>query len=361
MKLAEQVTFGGSGLNRAAHLRADSRALEAMLDHPDASAVVLWRGKPLVLKEGGLELVPVRHPVLKAGYDKVFEAPVFLGLDESDAPVFVSDVSGWEPDQVDTAALGLFLDPSEQNHPDLPDDSVFVELRRLMTRLNPRDAELAATAKALVGWHQSHGFCARCGAPSQIVQAGWQRSCAACGAHHFPRTDPVVIMLITHGNSVLMGRSPGWPEGMYSLLAGFGGPGGAVEAAVRREVFEEASEAISVNMKTLCFDAEESLLNLTENTQPALLTVSIATLRALNSIRPMEIMVGAGHSVGEYAALVASKTISSIFSRETDTDGAVGAGGTAATTLSTMVSISRAQLPLFPRTDIVNTAPCPAK
>ena len=171
MKLAEQVTFGGSGLNRAAHLRADSQALEAMLDHPDASAVVLWRGKPLVLKEGGLELVPVRHPVLKAGYDKVFEAPVFLGLDESDAPVFVSDVSGWEPDQVDTAALGLFLDPSEQNHPDLPDDSVFVELRRLMTRLNPRDAELAATAKALVGWHQSHGFCARFGVPSQIVPA----------------------------------------------------------------------------------------------------------------------------------------------------------------------------------------------
>jgi NAD+ diphosphatase len=70
--------------------------------------------------------------------------------------------------------------------------------------------------------------------------AGWQRDCPACGGHHFPRTDPVVIMLITHGNDVLLGRSPGWPEGMYSLLAGFIEPGETIEAAVRREVFEEA-------------------------------------------------------------------------------------------------------------------------
>jgi NAD+ diphosphatase len=69
---------------------------------------------------------------------------------------------------------------------------------------------------------------------------GWQRNCPACGAHHFPRTDPVVIMLVTRVNAVLMGRSPGWPEGMYSLLAGFVEPGETLEAAVRREVFEEA-------------------------------------------------------------------------------------------------------------------------
>ncbi|MEO0917723.1 MAG: NAD(+) diphosphatase, partial [Pseudomonadota bacterium] len=74
---------------------------------------------------------------------------------------------------------------------------------------------------------------------SMMAMAGWQRDCPACGHHHFPRTDPVVIMLITHGNAVLVGRSPGWPEGMYSLLAGFVEPGETVEAAVRREVFEE--------------------------------------------------------------------------------------------------------------------------
>ena len=74
--------------------------------------------------------------------------------------------------------------------------------------------------------------------------SGWQRSCPDCGGQHFPRTDPVVIMLITRGNSVLMGRSPGWPEGMYSLLAGFVEPGETIEAAVRREVFEEAGIAV---------------------------------------------------------------------------------------------------------------------
>jgi NAD+ diphosphatase len=97
-----------------------------------------------------------------------------------------------------------------------------------------------ATGRALLEWHRSHGFCAKCGAASQSAGAGWQRTCPACGRHHFPRTDPVVIMLITNGNSVLVGRSPGWPDKMYSLLAGFVEPGETIEAAVRRETFEEA-------------------------------------------------------------------------------------------------------------------------
>jgi NAD+ diphosphatase len=74
-----------------------------------------------------------------------------------------------------------------------------------------------------------------------MAEAGWQRHCPACGAHHFPRTDPVVIMLITQGDRVLLGRSPGWPEGMFSLLAGFVEPGETIEAAVRREVLEETA------------------------------------------------------------------------------------------------------------------------
>ena len=108
-----------------------------------------------------------------------------------------------------------------------------------MSRLSPIDAELAATARALTGWHVSHRFCAACGQPSQPRQSGWQRVCPACGTAHFPRTDPVVIMLITHGDRALIGRSPGWPEGMYSCLAGFIEPGETIEAAVRREVLEE--------------------------------------------------------------------------------------------------------------------------
>lgn len=241
MKHAEQVTFGGSALDRAAHLRGDAEALASMRADPRARCAVLWRGKPLVKGEGRdrLALLATDDPVLRdvVGGD---DGWVFLGLDPSGAPVFACDLSQWQPDDVDEAALGLFLDPSEQHHPDLPDDHVFAELRRLMARLDRRDADIAATSKALLGWHATHRFCARCGARSNEVQAGWQRVCSDCGGHHFPRTDPVVIMLITHGNSVLMGRSPGWPDGMYSLLAGFVEPGETLEAAVRREVWEEA-------------------------------------------------------------------------------------------------------------------------
>lgn len=241
MKYAEQVTFGGSGMNRAAHVRADAAALDKARAHPQAACLLLWRGKPMVQGENRdrLAMVAMDHPILAAGHAAVLDVPVFLGLDDDGAPRFAQDISGWQPDDLDPEALGLFLDPSEQHHPLLAQDFVFAELRRLMNRLDPRDAELAATAKALEGWHLSHRFCARCGGASKMTQAGWQRVCPACGAQHFPRTDPVVIMLITHGDSVLMGRSHGWPEGMYSLLAGFVEPGEALEAAVRREVMEE--------------------------------------------------------------------------------------------------------------------------
>jgi 8-oxo-dGTP pyrophosphatase MutT (NUDIX family) len=164
-------------------------------------------------------------------------APVFLGLDMGE-PRFAVDISDWEPEEVPDT-VGAFFDPSEQRHPLLTGDHVFAELRGVMTRLDARSAEFVATAKAILGWHETHGHCARCGAKSRIVEAGWQRHCPDCGARHFPRTDPVVIMLILSGNDVLMGRSPGWPEGMYSLLAGFVEPGESLEAAVRREVREE--------------------------------------------------------------------------------------------------------------------------
>ena len=233
MKNAETVTFGGSGLDRAAELRADIAAAQAS---GTASCILLWRGKPLVSQEDLDRLVRIAmdHPVLTQA-----SPALFLGREEDGTLVFAHDLSDWVPDGLDESALGQFLDQTEQRHPELP-GCVFAELRRIMTRLNARDAELAATAKAVLDWHVSHRFCARCGAESTLSQAGWQRSCETCGGQHFPRTDPVVIMLITHGNSVLMGRSPGWPEGMYSLLAGFVEPGETIEAAVRREVREEA-------------------------------------------------------------------------------------------------------------------------
>lgn len=237
MKHAETVTFGGSALDRAAELRGDAAALASAQADPTARAILMWRGKPLISRDRPAHLmrVPMSHAALRDAETP----PIFLGREDG-APRFAFDLSGWEPDDLDAASLGGFLDPSEQQHPAFGAGEVFAELRRVMTWLSPRDAELAATAKAVFGWHETHQFCAKCGAASDVTQGGWQRTCPSCGAHHFPRTDPVVIMLITHGNSVLMGRSPGWPEGMYSLLAGFVEPGETLEAAVRREVFEEA-------------------------------------------------------------------------------------------------------------------------
>ncbi|WP_299652208.1 NAD(+) diphosphatase [uncultured Tateyamaria sp.] len=238
MRHAETVTFGGSALDRAAEMRGDAQAIEAAMEEATARAILIWRGKPLIARTRPAELmrVALTHPVCR---DADLDTAVFLGREDG-AARFALDLSKWEPADLDPSQLGGFLDPTEQHHPAFAEDEVFAELRRVMTWLTPRDAELAATAKAIFGWHDSHRFCAKCGTASDMTQAGWQRICPSCGAHHFPRTDPVVIMLITHGNSVLMGRSPGWPDGMYSLIAGFVEPGETLEAAVRREVFEEA-------------------------------------------------------------------------------------------------------------------------
>lgn len=229
-----QVTFGAAGLDRAAQLRGDPAGLAALRARPDAAVAPLWRGR--VLADGDRAgFLPADHPIFADLPD-----PVFLGLDAGRA-VFAHDLSGWAPEGL---AEGGAPEPAEQHHPLLPDSARFVELRAIMAQLPPAEAEVLATARALIGWHQTHGFCACCGKPTQMIQAGWQRRCPDCGAQHFPRTDPVVIMLVLRANSVLLGRSPGWPDGTYSLLAGFMEPGETLEAAVRREVAEETGVVV---------------------------------------------------------------------------------------------------------------------
>ncbi len=232
MRLAETVTFGGGGLDRAASLRGQPARLTELL--AGGLVLPLWRGRVLVdAAAGGLAWLPSDAPLLRG------RAPeLFLGL-VGDRGHFAADLSHWSPAEPAVVTGGLF-DSGRQGHPDLPESIAFEDLRGRMADLSATDAELAATARGLLQWHSTHGFCAACGAASTPAQAGWQRDCPACGATHFPRTDPVVIMLVTRGNSVLLGRSPGWPEGMFSLLAGFMEPGETMEAAVRREVAEEA-------------------------------------------------------------------------------------------------------------------------
>ncbi|MFN4129566.1 MAG: NAD(+) diphosphatase, partial [Paracoccaceae bacterium] len=197
MRLAESVTFGGSGLNRAAELRGDATVQAELLAR--GQVLPIWRGKPLLHAGAGLGWVGSDSVVLHHG-----GPPVFLGFD-ADQPCFAVDISGWLPEAGAEAVQAGFLDQSEQHHPGLPHSFAFTELRAAMLRLTAREAELAATAKAVLQWHRSHGFCAVCGTASRPVLAGWQRSCPACGAQHFPRTDPVVIMLVTHGNRALIG------------------------------------------------------------------------------------------------------------------------------------------------------------
>jgi len=242
MRSAETVTFGGSALDRAAELRNQPERIAALLLDVNTRMIPLWRGRPLIAGEARdtLAMLAPRHALLAA---IAAPPPVFLGLENGEAR-FAVDLSSFEPDIQDAGAAVPFIDQSEFGHPSLPDDHRFADLRAVMARLSPRHAELAATAKAIQGWHVSHGFCARCGSRSDQVLAGWQRSCPPCGAQHFPRTDPVVIMLITRGNSLLIGRNAAWPQGMYSLLAGFIEPGETVEAAVRREVMEESGIAV---------------------------------------------------------------------------------------------------------------------
>ena len=111
---------------------------------------------------------------------------------------------------------------------------------RVLEQLSAEDAAHYAAARSVVDWHMRHRFCAVCGTGTEPFRAGWGRKCPSCSAEHFPRVDPVVIMLAEYGDKVLMGRGPGWPPGRYSALAGFVEPGESLEEAVARETFEEA-------------------------------------------------------------------------------------------------------------------------
>ncbi len=217
MRLAETVTFGGSALDRAGEIRGDAEAVARLAARPGASTILV--GPEGILLEG----------VEEAEAQRLARFALSDGLTSEMAAVLLGRDAG---EGVWAAAVPEGTPAGEGRR--------WADLRSVMARLSARDAELAATAKAVLGWHASHGFCAACGARSEVAQAGWRRDCPACGTQHFPRTDPVVIMLVTRGNRVLLGRSPGWPPGMFSLLAGFLEPGETVEAGVRREVWEEA-------------------------------------------------------------------------------------------------------------------------
>jgi NAD+ diphosphatase len=205
------IVFTGERLDRAADRRTDPAWVAAQAADPRARAVLVAEdGVHVAGDEPRLALLPL------AGLDAGGE-PLLLGLDDG-GPVFAVDAHGAGP-AAGTRAVGL---------------------RVAAASLPQADAGLAAHAAALVNWHRRHHHCAVCGARTGVADGGVVRRCPACGTEHHPRTDPVVIMLVTDGDRVLLGRQPTWPPGRYSALAGFVEPGESLEEAVVREVREEA-------------------------------------------------------------------------------------------------------------------------
>jgi NAD+ diphosphatase len=220
----DAITFTGEALDRVAEHRGDPDWLAAQAADPTARAVIAGDGGVHVTgaDEPRLALVPLAR--LDAA------PPLLLGLDAA-GPVFAVDADGGSTD-----AIGAGSWDGGDNRTGIR----ALGLRAAAASLPAADAGLAAHAAALLNWHRRHGHCANCGAPTNTVAGGIIRVCPRCGAQHHPRTDPVVIMLVTDGDRVLLGRQPTWPPGRYSALAGFVEPGESLEQAVAREVREEA-------------------------------------------------------------------------------------------------------------------------
>jgi NAD+ diphosphatase len=211
--------FTRAPLDRAGHRRRDGAWLARALEASATKLIAFHAMRPFVVENG---------PIVEAGWlgahARASVAPLdaptlFLGIDAEGAAHFALDIA----------------DPSP-----LTDLGRFDDLRALGPLLSRDDVAILGCAKSIFEWHGRHKFCANCGATTLIVEAGWKRECPACKGEHFPRFDPVVIMVPVHGDKCLLGRQRNWPRGMHSALAGYIEPGEAIEEAVARETFEEA-------------------------------------------------------------------------------------------------------------------------
>ncbi|MCY4543557.1 MAG: NAD(+) diphosphatase [Rhodobacteraceae bacterium] len=228
---------GGGDFRRVSDLGATWSGVGARIeDSRDSSTLLFRRGMPLADHHGCLCLLSGSEAVDEARRQFGAGNRVLAGL-LGGSPVYAMEIGTASDDGL--ASDHEPFDESTHTHACLPEDSRFESLRGLMASLPPSEAELAATGKSLLNWHRNAKFCGRCGGKTAVACQGWQRRCANCKAVIFPRTNPVVIMLVEWRDKLLVGRSYHWPKRMYSLLAGFIEPGETVEAAVRRETMEE--------------------------------------------------------------------------------------------------------------------------
>ena len=218
-----QPGFVSHPIDRAAHLRMDNDKLFALETHRDARAYVIHKDSILVaLSADSPRALLTFDEARKFGANP---GTIFLGLDKG-AAIFGMGIAAAAAEDLMTR------------------DDVSVENLRAVAAsgtIASRELSTIAMAKSLVSWHQRHGFCANCGSRTSMKEGGWKRDCPQCKAEHFPRTDPVVIMLVTSGDKCLLGRQAIFPPTMWSCLAGFVEAAETIENAVQREILEEAS------------------------------------------------------------------------------------------------------------------------
>jgi NAD+ diphosphatase len=216
--MEEIYCFAGNPLDRVSERRRDARWITSLLDEPGTRLIPLRELKPPIHNGSQIALhwqpvAPWREAIASGA------TLVFLGIAEGRAH-FALDATGIE----------LPPQPAIEN----------IDVRTLAPLIAAPEAAILAEARSVVDWHARHRFCAQCGTPSEVVAGGWTRHCPACKAHHFPRVDPVVIMLAVRGERALLGRGRRRPGARFSCLAGFMEPGETLEDAVRREVREES-------------------------------------------------------------------------------------------------------------------------
>lgn len=219
------IPFAGSRVDFAEMDRSEG-SLALLQSHPKASVVLMHKGQ--VASDGPQLLRAAPNAV--GGLPLYDPGLIFLGLENDGDPVFAASLK-------DDSLL-----PPE----------ALIDLRMQGHQLAPDELAVAGRARSIFDWHRTHPFCAQCGQATQSSEGGAKRVCGACETEHFPRVNPVVIFLIEHEDSVLLGRGPSWPPGYYSALAGFVSPGETLEEAATREGMEEVGATLSQHRYLFC-------------------------------------------------------------------------------------------------------------
>ncbi len=201
--------FGGATIDRADAIRTDPAAVSAQIMRPNARLLLLDGIDPVISPDGEL------------CWGSLADAP-------DDAALLFIGLADHRPMFATLPASGKKLDARSRN------------VWRVLPMLSATDAALYGAVRSMLDWHSRSGFCANCGSGTIVAKAGWGRTCTSCSAEHFPRVEPVVIMLAQHQGRILLGRQPAFPPMRYSALAGFVEVGETIEDAVIRELYEEA-------------------------------------------------------------------------------------------------------------------------